>query len=730
MAEGLDPIEKGVEELGKEITCAICHEHYLDPKILPCCHYYCKKCVRGMADRENPFTCPKCRRPAELPANRDPAVLPTAYFVNRIKDVHGKMEKARGRVAARCEMCAGAMAESFCRQCTEFICSDCARSHEKMKAKFPGHKVVSLVELREGGAKGIPPTAASPIMCEAHEERKKLYCFDCSSLICRDCTVIEHTGHKFDFAKKCAVEIRTKAIEGMQQLAEIQSAITDTIESKKEREDVIHEKGRQVTARITTTFEIIRRIIARDEANLQQVASELVKQKLASLTAQDKKLQLALAEVQSLADFVRRNTEAATDEELMTVHQQIESNIEEQRERFTQLNREPVEEADVSEKISITTAVHQLTAEIIGLTRDPSQCCADGPGLKTAEVGKESYVTVSSLFTDCHSCETSLTLNGELGSLMDGSVIKIHGESKGKGHYRLDYIPTVRGRHNLSITVNDRHIIGSPFQLVVRVHPTQLGKPVRSIKEVETPSAITMTADERFVVSSSDQNQIVILAKSGEKLSTITCNGKPSGIAVDDVGHIYAALYSTNCLCKFDENGRKLKEVLDRLLNPSGVAIINNQVFIGDCLNHRVVVFSSDLEFIRSFGTKGHGDGQFNYPECIAQDEEGRLWITDFFNDRLCIFTEDGEYQQAVMKPVDKGKLNSPSGIACDSGYVYVSEHRGHCVSVFTVTGDFVCSFGEHGCGEGEFNYPVGVLVDRDGFLYVCDRDNSRTQVY
>ena len=82
--------------------------------------------------------------------------------------------------------------------------------------------------------------------------------------------------------------------------------------------------------------------------------------KLASLTVQDKNLELALAEARSLADFVQRNVEDATDEELMTVHKQIESNIEEQRQRFTQLDREPVEEANVSKKISITAAISAI----------------------------------------------------------------------------------------------------------------------------------------------------------------------------------------------------------------------------------------------------------------------------------------------------------------------------------------------------------------------------------
>ena len=635
------------------------------------------------------------------------------------------MEKARGRVAARCEMCSEGKAEAFCRQCTEFICSDCARSHEKMKTKYPGHKVVSLEELRVGGAKQIPTTPAPPMTCEAHEKRMKLYCFDCGSLICRDCTVIDHAGHKFEFAKKCAVEYRSKASEGIQQLAEITSGISDTVKRTKEREDEIHEEGKQISAGITATFDDIRRILARHEAKLQKETSELVETKLASLTVQDKNLELALAEVHSLADFVQRNVECATDEELMTVHKQIESNVEAQRQRFTQLDREPVEEADLSDKISIITALQRFTAEI---TPDPSQCSVSGPGLETTEIGKETHVTVSAVFTDGHCSEIPLAVEGELSSRVDGSVIKIQGTSKGKDRHQLAYTPTTRGRHCLSITVNSRQIAGSPFQSVVRLHPTQLGKPVKSIKGMGIARAMTVAADERFVVSS--ERNIVVLAKSSEKLNTIACSGQPIGVAVDDIGHIYVALFDANCLCKFDENGRKLKEVKGMLQTPSGVTIINNQLFVCDHDNHRIAVFNTELELIRCFGTNGSGDGQLSRPQFIAQDREGQLWITDHLNHRLCVFTADGKYQRSVVKPADKGKLNLPMGIACDSDYVYVSEYSGHCVSIFTIAGDFVRSFGGRGGGEGEFVSPFGVSVDGDGFLYVCDRYNSRIQVY
>ena len=65
--------------------------------------------------------------------------------------------------------------------------------------------VVSLEELRVGGAEQIPLTLALSMICEMHMNRMKLYCFDCSNLICHDCTDIDHADHKFKYYKKCAM---------------------------------------------------------------------------------------------------------------------------------------------------------------------------------------------------------------------------------------------------------------------------------------------------------------------------------------------------------------------------------------------------------------------------------------------------------------------------------------------------------------------------------------------
>ena len=127
MASEGDQCPNEVQELEKEITCPVCHDHFQDPKILPCCHYYCKQCIHALAHRagaNQPFPCPECRSVTFLPQN-DPDQLPTAFFVNRMKELYAKMEKARGEVEAYCELCSsGAKATAYCRQCAAFICDE------------------------------------------------------------------------------------------------------------------------------------------------------------------------------------------------------------------------------------------------------------------------------------------------------------------------------------------------------------------------------------------------------------------------------------------------------------------------------------------------------------------------------------------------------------------------------------------------------------------------------
>ena len=82
---------------------------------------------------------------------------------------------------------------------------------------------------------------------------------------------------------------------------------------------------------------------------------------------------------------------------------------------------------------------------------------------------------------------------------MNDSTTKCEVELINSNRYRIQYTPTVRGRHELIVTVNGQEVAGSPFPVFVSIHPTLLGKPVRVITGVKEPYdvAVTTTGDRK-----------------------------------------------------------------------------------------------------------------------------------------------------------------------------------------------------------------------------------------
>ncbi|XP_066286348.1 uncharacterized protein [Branchiostoma lanceolatum] len=70
------------------LVCQICFEDYHEPKVLPCQHTFCKKCLGKMVAKMWKLTCPNCRRECLLPQNGVEG-LPISFFVNKLRDILG-----------------------------------------------------------------------------------------------------------------------------------------------------------------------------------------------------------------------------------------------------------------------------------------------------------------------------------------------------------------------------------------------------------------------------------------------------------------------------------------------------------------------------------------------------------------------------------------------------------------------------------------------------------------
>ena len=733
MAEGIVHEGKSLEELEKEITCAICQEHYTDPKILPCLHYYCKQCILKLALRtatNQPISCPECRKETTLPEG-GVEELKTAFFINRFKSKVSALERVHGKVVVKCEECtdSGDRAEAFCRQCAVFICGECAKQHKRMKS-FVSHEVVSLEDLKQGRAREIAVKEPPSKKCHIHEEPLGIYCFDCSSPICRDCTVTVHKEHKFEFSKVAAPITKKKLLEDLNPLREVTVNMSSAIDVLQTTKQEVEAQGDSVANTIHTSFNELQQIIEKHKQQLLTEAASKVQEKMEKLLVQEKNLSLANAEVQSIVDYTEQFVGHCSDNEVVSMHAEIRRRIEREIEEHRKSGRsmEPVEEADMGVEVRCAEDLQQLCQNKANITQliDPARCTVRGEGVETAEVHKTAEVTLTAnILTNNKTTRRSAVVVSQLKSLYDGSVVQCAVEQSGPGEYHIQYTPTVRGRHELIVSVDGQQVAGSPFPVFVSIPPTQLGKPVKVWGEIRLPTGVTANSKGDIIVTEA-QGDIIKLDKEGKKHVLVehskTMLDILIAVASDKEDKLYCIDEGTNKIMRCDKNGGNVQVYEVKQVKGSGyrgVTVVGDEVMLCGCNNKgTIMVYDRELKYVRRIE---HSDlGEFRG---VSADNHGNLYVTDYTKSRIHVFSNDGVFLRSFGQ-----RLNGPWGVCVSGQYVYVANHSGHNVSVFTTAGDHVTTFGGYGNKKGGFYYPYHIFVDHS--VFVADSNNNRIQCF
>ena len=713
MAEAPDIRDKSLEELEDEITCAVCHGHYQEAKLLPCMHYYCRACIEKLAERSRgrPFPCPECRKDTTLPSG-GAEQLQSAFFVERMKDVYGKMAKAEGKVEAVCESCSlKGKAIAFCRQCTAFLCAHCVEQHKRLRV-FAGHKVDTLEDLKKGGALDIPLKEAPPPKCPEHDELMKIFCFDCNCLICRDCTVIDHNGHKFNFLKKCATESRKSLRDSLTPLRKVQANITGADKKLVATEAQVDAQEKEVCQTIKRSFAQLKAVLEQRETELLNKAVTLAREKKDALTAQRKGLQMAETEIQSLVEFVERNVENTSDQDLMVIRTQLQAKMEEEEKCHQQLSLEPATTADMAYDPPSPDAIPRDLGEVFRLSQFLHMF--EIGDLSSIQFGKPCKMTLKA-----PNHQNLLTIQAELKSLADpASSVQADVVQKGVGVYNITCTPRVRGRHDLMVKVNGKDIVGSPFRVFVKIHPTQLGPPVRTITGVREPWGIALNNIQQLVVGEWHGKKVSVVERDGKRVQTIECDKfrRPRGVATGPDGAIYVTDDGAKRLFKFSKEGRLLKTVQNELKCPYFIKTIKNRLYVSDHDNNLVKIFDTDCSVIGTIPTN-----ECPEPFDIAEGDDG-LYVVGGGKIGVYSCAPNGDFIRHLNIQPSSVKLSGPWGICFDcSGHLFVTQAGSGVkgVYVFTPSGEHVVSFGLASSGVS-MEYPAGIAIDEDGFVYVC----------
>lgn len=210
----------------------------------------------------------------------------------------------------------------------------------------------------------------------------------------------------------------------------------------------------------------------------------------------------------------------------------------------------------------------------------------------------------------------------------------------------------------------------------------------------------------------------------------------PVAVAVDVKENVYVTESEFPKVNRYAADGR-FTGVLgtDGLFKrPTGIACDNRsgRVFVVDTGAQDIKVLDSTGRHLFSFGRRGDGDGEFNYPTHIAADQNGKLYVTDALNFRVQIFDQDGRFLGKFGKHGDTyADLDRPKGTAADTfGNIYVTDAAQDMVKIFDSSGKLLLFFGETGRLPGNFIMPLGISIDNQNNIYIADTYNMRVQAF
>jgi len=156
-------------------------------------------------------------------------------------------------------------------------------------------------------------------------------------------------------------------------------------------------------------------------------------------------------------------------------------------------------------------------------------------------------------------------------------------------------------------------------------------------------------------------------------------------------------------------------------------AATDGRVYVADSGNSQIKVFDRDGNYSTSFGRRGSGQGELEYPSGLRV-KDGRVYVADFKNNRVAVFSTEGQFILNLTQGRGKEPLAPLAIDVDDEGAVYIAD-RSHRVIVLDRQGRFVRAFGKGGAEDGQLAYPNGILLTRDR-VYVSDSGNGRVQVF
>ena len=654
------------------LSCPICYELYKKTKYLPCYHSYCEECLVKLVVQGN-ITCPECRKTSVVPSG-GVKQLPNNFFINRLLDEVALKRKVEGEEEAKCDQCVREdPIEVLCLHCSIFLCNYCY-GHHKYSKEYQNHNMMPINELRSK-KEGITIKPKSKFaLCQEHELELNFYCETCDQLVCHYCIMKDHLKHDHDTVKKMATKHRKqldKIIEPVEEMIEGLSVARKKVSNMR---DKIGAQADDIDKEIDRYYEELHRRLQQQRDELKKELHEACRQKKKEVTLQLEEMEHTQAQLQSIKEL-NGAMKNGSDQEALLIKKQVVDDVKRISDSYNKLNAQPLQSAATEfvpmeeYKKSIPQFGYLFHGDVC-----PLNCEIDLP--QYVFEGKVKFLLVTrDKNNDLYHRGGSEVVVHVQSSKEDVTAVEVVDNKDGS--YSVSFVANQVGEVKLSISIKGEQVKGSPFNVKVHGKYTTIDKPSKVVNEGERmaqPGGIAFVMDGMWVVTDGSNHCVLIFDGEDQLVRKFGSYGTGNG--------------------KFDR--------------PLGVAFdTDNHLYVTDHCNHRVQKFNINGAYLFQFGTHGSDKGQLKYPLGILVHNR-KLYVGDWDNYRISVFQLDGQFSHII----GSGHLSNPCYIAVSTKDQLLVANKGqHCISIFTLDGNYVGKFGTQGTGRGQLSYPRGVTT-------------------
>ena len=692
-------IKTFLDNIYKHVCCPVCTNRFNNPKLLPCLHTFCLHClqrIQATSEIRDTILCPECRRNYTIPGNGDLNTLPTNFRLNSLLDALPVTEcKTRGVKCGNCDKTR--QQSAYCFTCCSFWCDDCLPLHNGIRTNKE-HHVLALKDFRNEDFENI---LKQPPFCAKHEKKLEFFCQVCKTTVCYSCAVTDHEGHAKVVLEDASKERKLKIVRAL------------VFKKRKAQK-----KGRRI-AKLGENCIQVKEEAARIKSDIQQFTDNLVAAIKAKkndifdeLEMKAKQCLERLGEKKQEIEEEMKSDQTAIEKSHMILKRSTSAQIMQPNDFLDELFREDGEQEETDDldgehvidfvfkrNKELFNDVHAKKLGFLEMKAKPKESTVEGKGISEGTVGLRTKVVVKTrniLGEQVYDQNNRVTMEIRNHEGHDCSTKPQIYDNK-DGSYTISYFAKEWGACQASVKVNEQHVRGSPFETELK---PRLFKPVSSFGKQGS-------ADGMF-------------------------NG-PVGTAVNDKDEIAVSHGNNHWIQTFKSDGTHLRSFgtqgnhKRRFKLPRGIAFCNNNIIVSDTVSHRIQIFDDEGHFLYQFGEFGNLNHQPGRPRGLSIDSDGNIIVADSSDNSIKIFTLDGRFLRRIG---EEGSFISPIHCIQHDNSFIVSDYGDHCIKLFDKQGKFLSEFGKRGNGDGEFNRPCFLSVDRAGHLLVCDSWNHRVQVF